>query len=436
MTHPLRLSSDGHRALPKRISFTEAAIQRLAPPTDKPQALIYDTRVPKLALMIGRTGSKVFYWYGRVQGEHKPIRFPIGNASDFSVDSARTEAMRIGVEAAKGINPLRQRQEARAKARATVLLGTLWNEYLAKHLKVRATDNTIRSDTSLYNTTLAAWKGRAVDSITEQDCRALHTKIGADCGHRAKDKKARSGDGHRTANRAMQLLRRLYRWARLPSPIPEGAIDWFDEPERDRFLLPDEMQRYIAAVEQEPDEALRDYLLLSLFTGARKGSLSAMEWSEIDFGAGLWTIPADKSKSRRPVALPLAPEAIKILKRRLKDQTADSKREKREPTQWVFPARSRHSKSGHITQPRYAHDRACKLAGIDDLHLHDLRRTAAAYQAASGASLIHIAKALGHTGTQATGIYARLQTEAVRETVTKGVSAMMKAMKPKQKRKV
>jgi integrase len=46
----------------------------------------------------------------------------------------------------------------------------------------------------------------------------------------------------------------------------------------------------------------------------RPGELRNAEWSEIDFEAALWAIPAEKMKMRQPHLVPLSRQAIEILK--------------------------------------------------------------------------------------------------------------------------
>jgi integrase len=40
------------------------------------------------------------------------------------------------------------------------------------------------------------------------------------------------------------------------------------------------------------------------------GELRAAEWAEIDLDAGVWSIPGEKMKMKRPHRVPLAPRAI------------------------------------------------------------------------------------------------------------------------------
>jgi integrase len=72
-------------------------------------------------------------------------------------------------------------------------------------------------------------------------------------------------------------------------------------------------------------------------------------------------------------------------------------------------------------------------AKISDLRIHDLRRTLGSWQAASGASLPVIGKSLGHRSIHATQIYARLDLDLVRASVTAATQAMIAASKKKPK---
>lgn len=58
-----------------------------------------------------------------------------------------------------------------------------------------------------------------------------------------------------------------------------------------------------------------------------------------------------------------------------------------------------------------------KKAGLEDVVLHDFRRTAASWLAQAGYSELVIKKFLNHTVDGVTGIYARLRPEAVRGAV-------------------
>ena len=76
--------------------------------------------------------------------------------------------------------------------------------------------------------------------------------------------------------------------------------------------------------------------------------------------------------------------------------------------EWVFPS---DGQSGHLNDPKKAWARLLKRAQIEDLRMHDLRRTFGSWQAALGANGYIIGKSLGHKSQQSTAIYARLNLE-------------------------
>ena len=56
-------------------------------------------------------------------------------------------------------------------------------------------------------------------------------------------------------------------------------------------------------------------LQLLALTFVRPGELRNAAWSEFDLDAGLWSVPAGRMKMKRPHRVPLAPQAVAVLKR-------------------------------------------------------------------------------------------------------------------------
>src|SRR5271166_6276368 len=70
--------------------------------------------------------------------------------------------------------------------------------------------------------------------------------------------------------------------------------------------------RAIATYEGAPET--RAALELMALTFVRPGELRTAEWSEFDLDAAVWSIAAEKMKMRRPHRVPLAPQALAILR--------------------------------------------------------------------------------------------------------------------------
>ena len=75
------------------------------------------------------------------------------------------------------------------------------------------------------------------------------------------------------------------------------------------------------------------YLQMLLLLGQRRTETALMRWRDVDLEAGVWTVPAEVTKSGRAHRVPLPPQAVAILR------TCRGWR-----TRLVFPGRARHGR--------------------------------------------------------------------------------------------
>lgn len=179
------------------------------------------------------------------------------------------------------------------------------------------------------------------------------------------------------------------------------------------------MSHFFKAVAEEPNEAVRDVVLLLLQTGVRISNLLAARWEDIELDSDnpRWSIP--DTKSGYPETVELVEEAVDLLRQR-REVTGESP--------WVFPAQGKAKNcGGHMTGINSGWARILSRAGIEKLRLHDLRRTFGSWQAITGASLPVISRSLGHRNMVTTQIYARLTEDPVRASTQKAVRAMRQA---------
>jgi integrase len=226
--------------------------------------------------------------------------------------------------------------------------------------------------------------------------------------------------GCTTANRTLQLLRavinKMKSWDFYTGNNPAEGISKFKEVSRERFLETDEVPRFFEALAEEPPY-IRDYILLCLLTGARKSRVAEMRWDQVNLERGTWRIPGELEKNGKEHVVPLVPKALEIVKRRQAETSSE----------WVFPSKS---KTGHLVSPKNAWLRVKKRAGLDDLHLHDLRRTLGSWQRATGADLALIGRTLNHKDISTTLIYARLNIDPIRQSMEAATSALLNAAEP------
>ncbi|NBX73153.1 MAG: DUF4102 domain-containing protein [Alphaproteobacteria bacterium] len=160
-------------------------------------------------------------------------------------------------------------------------------------------------------------------------------------------------------------------------------------------------------------------LELLLFTGCRKSEILTLKWEFVDFDAQCLRLPESKTGAK---IVPLGAPALQVME--------TIKREPRNP--YVLPGK----KPGqHIAGIDLAWQRIRSQIGLEDVTIHDLRRSFGSVGAAQGLSLLMIGKALSHKSQRATAVYARLQDDHTRQTVdliSNQVAAFMNAEKDKQ----
>ena len=219
--------------------------------------------------------------------------------------------------------------------------------------------------------------------------------------------------GVHTANRCLALVSTVFNSQLENFPNPTVKVKPFKENSRSRFLQPNEMGRFFDAIDSpETPEYLRDFVYLSLFTGARRGNVGSMRWNDISFEFRTWTIRAEESKNKEPMVIPLSDDTVDILQNRKKAATSV----------FVFPVKQ--GKTGHLQAPRKSWADLLERAGIEDLHFHDLRRSMGSYMTISGASTTIVGKGLGHRDKKATQVYERLNLAPVRKSMDDAIRLM------------
>lgn len=374
-----------------RLNFTKAALLKAPAAKNGSRDYYYDEREAGLILAVTGAGSKSFYLYKRIEG--RPERLLLGKFPDMTVEQARKAAAKAKGGIASGANPQKEKRAIRDE----MTFGALFGEYMAKYSKVHK--KSWRYDEREVNKYLLHWFRRKISSIERAEVERLHAKVGKE-------------NGLYQANRLLERIRSIFNkaieWG-WKGVNPAVGIKKFREQSRDRFLQPDELPRFFEALANEPNVAARDFFMISLLTGARKSNTLAMMWKDINFQSATWRI--EETKNADPLTVHLPQQAVELLvERKLKSDSP-----------FVFEGSG---KSGHLADPKKAWHRILSEAGIENLRIHDLRRTLGSYQAATGANGYIIGKSLGHRSQQSTAIYARLNLDPVRESVDKATELM------------
>lgn len=377
------------------INFTKRVIDALPLPVEGKRTYHYDTKVRGLELMITSSGTRSFKVYRKLHD--KPVRVSLGKYPEMSIEEARLAAQKVITEMLKGHNPNVEKKKLRAETTFGELFKLYMDNYSKHHKK------TWQSDERDVPRFLEHWFNRKLSAISRQDVTSIHERV-------------RQENGLYQANRLLARIHIIFNkaiewgWAGLN---PAQGVKKFKEKSRDRFLHPDELPRFFESLDAETNPTIRDYIYVSLFTGARRSNVLAMRWEDINFERKEWLVRETKNGEAQRIHL--IERVIDILKTR---QKVFGKRE------WVFEGPG---SSGHLMEPKKGWKRILERAEIKDLRLHDLRRTLGSWQAATGANSYMIGQSLGHKNQASTAVYARLNIDPVRDSVEKATQAMMQA---------
>jgi integrase len=368
-----------------KVHLSKSFIESIEP--QQKRLTFTDDKSRGLTLLVTPNGVKTFYLTRKFRGRvERPM---LGRFPDLTLVKARLMAAQIQTQFDAGINP----HEAKRQARLEPSLDEFFKTYYKDHSLVknkrpeRVKDN--------YDRYLKPKLGvRRISDIHRADIKYVMHQL-AEKGHK------------RTANIVHSLIRAMLNkaiaWEYLTGTNQAEHIERYPEKSRDRFLLSSELHRFQQALAMEPNETIKDAILLLMYTGARRGNVFAMRWNEVNFDEAYWRIP--DSKNGEPQFVVLTTDALKVLRRR------------RQSTSSVFVLAGT-SATGHIVDIKHAWKRLLDHAGIEDLRVHDLRRTMGSWLLADGHSLPLIGKVLGHKDMQSTQIYARMSMDQTREAVS------------------
>ncbi len=266
----------------------------------KRDVFLWDTELPGFGIKVTPAGRKVFLFQYRMGGRGFPSRrFTIGLLGAFTAEEARKRAGEILGQVRRGIDPMAARAESCTNSIAALVAAFIQSRADKGH-------RTVRDMTALLNgNVVAAWGDRPVASITRADVVKLIERI--------KDRGAPV-----LANRALSKIQTMFRWAMgrglmIASPA-DGIEKPYQETTRDRVLTDLEMVevwRASGAIGWPFGPAIQVLIL----TGQRREEAGGMRWGEVNLDAGLWTLPASRTKNAQPHVIHLAQMTVAILRK-------------------------------------------------------------------------------------------------------------------------
>jgi len=366
----------------KKVPFTAGRVAAFRCPPDKVQAFLWDVTAPGLGLRATPAGKPAYVFQSRFQD--KTIRLTIGGPDAWSIPQAQEKARELQREIDGGRDPRHLKRDALAAAAErkaadtakAVTVGEVWAAYMEarhQHWGVRHHADHAKLVQAGGVPAKRGTKGRGVTVAGP-----LHPLVGLPLrdltapvieAWAAREAKTRPT----SARLAWRCLKAFLSWcAEQPdyAPALAGGNPAKTKKAREALgragvkqdaLLREQLPVWFAAVRQIQNPVAAAYLQTLLLTGTRPGEVLGLRWDDVNTKWRGLTI-RDKVEGERVIPLtPYVSQLIHTLPRR---------------NAYVFPSASRGKEVGDtLSIPRAQHIAACKVAGIEGLTLHGLRRS-------------------------------------------------------------
>lgn len=402
--------------------------------------LVSDTALSGFALRVRETGGMSYiYLYRYGSGRNAPTRrCTIGSVRKVTPDEARKAAKHLAAEVIKGGDPAKEK----SIDRSSPTFEKLSEEYLLS-VDAKKKSSTYKLYSHWLDIAAETLGKRKAKAITTSDIEKLHVSL--------KDKKI-------TANRVLSTVSSMFTWAMGTKLIPKmenpaSGIKKYPEDGRERYLTNTELAALGDAIreaenegipwEPDPDKKTKHApkpenrkikvdafaaaaIRLFILTGARRGEILRLKWSEVDLQRGLLFLGDSKTGKKTIILNAPAIEVLKNLPR---------------TGIYVIPGEPRVRVDGTLEdRPRsdlkrpwhHIRKRAELDASAEDpklrVRIHDLRHTHASVGVEANLSLQIIGKLLGHTQAKTTERYAHLADDPTKRASELIASKIVEAM--------
>jgi integrase len=360
-------------------------------------ATIQGAKAPRgFGVRVTAAGARAFVLNYRLRGrEH---RFTIGAWPDWSVLKAVREARNLRQRVDRGENPIADR----APSPTTVTVASILADFVTRY--VRNPKQPLRERTAAeYESAFDRLVKPRIGRLGIYEVRRSHIIRMLD--------EIEDVNGPVAADRTLAYVRKAFNWYatrddQFNVPVVRGMARVKPKERARTRVLSD---KEIRAIWPELAKAgtFGAFTKTLLLTAQRRDEVAQMSRKEIG-SDGIWTIPAERYKSKRPNFVPLSKAALDVIAAQLKQDDCD----------YVFPSRSGTPYSGFskskakldktvFASMKKQAKKGAKVEPIPNWTLHDLRRTAKTLMVRAGVRPDISERVLGHVIAGVEGTYDR-----------------------------
>lgn len=352
-----------------------------------------------LFLEVRASEKSVPTWYLRLKGPKGNIYKRLGTLREVTLPQARKLTKQIRAEHAVAVMSGTLEKGLADKHEMTL------DEFMRDHYFPHAFlhKRSAKKDEQLYRIHIGPrFKDTPLSQITRRDVQAFHNEL------------LKKGQSPASADHSLKLLKRCAnlccQWEFLDRHVLKGVPLFSVSNMVTTYLQEHDVTRLVEVLRKDSNRPVCNLLSFLICVGLRRMTGQLLRWSELDLENRVLNIPAAKSKSKRPVSIPLNDSAMHVL------QQVDTKGK----YEYVFVNPKTGKPYTTITRVWY---RLRKKAGLsDNVRMHDLRHYFASALSLAGVPAQEISLLMTHADSRSVQRYLhvsmpRLQQSANRVSI-------------------
>ena len=361
-------------------------IDELSVPEGKSKVEYSVSAAQGLKIVVSRA-SKTFMFRGVFNG--KKISTTLGKYPEMSLDQAINIVLAFQNKLKMGINPI---DEIKKIENIPTLAHFFYKVYLPL---AKLNKKSWKDDVSRFKNHIEPTLGNIqLNQITSAMLSDLMLEI------KTEDR------ANATVNRSRALLSSMFNVAFEREIIEQSPMTrvkkLVEQNQIERYLSDDELKRLMNVLANHHAHDIDNQIIVGivemlLLTGARKGEVLNLKWSDLDENNHLWKL--NENKSGKPRIIQLNSQAQQIIRRMSRKYL------------YVFA----NPKTGlPFNDIRKTFQKILEVAQIENFRIHDLRHNFASMAVNNGCDIYVVQHLLGHASPTTTQRYAHLRQDTLR----------------------
>lgn len=281
--------------------------------------------VSGLLLQVTPTGAKT--WLLRTVVGNKRRVIGLGGFPDVSLSEARRKAQEMKDKIAQGIDPVEERKAIKRTLLAEQLSTMVFSQATRDYIRMKSKEFRNPRQAEQWTNSLETYAMPVIGNVPVREIDLPHIKAILDPIWETKTE---------TANRVRSRIENILGWCAIHGyRSNENPAKWggyldgiYASPEKIKTkghheALPvDELPDFMASLQERTGTAARalEFLILTAsrtneVIGDKRINKAGITWQEIDLDKKVWTVPADRMKSKKLHRVPLCDAALDLLAR-------------------------------------------------------------------------------------------------------------------------